>query len=48
MGKWVRRNSGFILWIVPNDAIYDPATTVTCALVYQEHWQTDLAGIMRE
>ncbi len=30
------------------ELVYNPATTVTCALVYQEHWQTDLAGIMRE
>jgi len=22
MGKWVRRNSGFVLWIVPNESIY--------------------------
>jgi len=29
------------------ELVYDPATTVTCALVYQDHWQTDLAGIVR-
>jgi type III restriction enzyme len=29
------------------ELVYDPATTVTCALVYQDHWKTDLAGIMR-
>lgn len=29
------------------ELVYDPATTVTCALVYQEHWETDLTGIIR-
>jgi hypothetical protein len=29
------------------ELVYDPATTVTCALVYQDHWQSDLAGIVR-
>ena len=26
--------------------VYDPATTVTCALVYQDHWAADLAGVI--
>lgn len=30
------------------ELVYDPKTTVTCALVYQDHWQADLTGIMRE
>src|SRR3990172_2050296 len=34
MGKWVRRNSGFILWIVPNDAIYSQTKK---ALINREH-----------
>ena len=29
------------------ELVYDPTTTVTCALVYQDHWETDLAGIVR-
>lgn len=28
------------------ELVYDPKTTVTCALVYQDHWTTDLTGIM--
>ena len=34
MGKWVRRNSGFVLWIVPNEAIY---TQTKKALINREH-----------
>ena len=30
------------------ELVYDPKTTVTCALVYQDHWPADLTGIMRE
>ena len=29
------------------ELVYDPATTVTCALVYQDHWATDLAGLVK-
>ena len=29
------------------ELVYDPATTVTCALVYQEHWETELNGLIR-
>lgn len=34
MGKWVHRNSGFVLWIVPNEAIY---TQTKKALINREH-----------
>jgi len=26
--------------------VYDPKTTVTCTLVFQEHWQTEMAGLL--
>ena len=29
------------------ELVYDPATTVMCALVYEDHWKADLAGVMR-
>ena len=34
MSKWVRRNSGFILWIVPNEAIF---TQTRKALINRQH-----------
>jgi type III restriction enzyme len=34
MSKWVRRNSGFILWIVPNEAIF---TQTRKALTNRQH-----------
>ncbi len=34
MSKWVQRNSGFVLWIVPNEAIY---TQTYKALCNREH-----------
>lgn len=34
MGKWVQGNSGFVLWIVPNEAIY---TQTRKALANREH-----------
>ena len=30
------------------ELVYEPDTSVTCALVYQEHWQTDLAGMVAD
>lgn len=34
LNKWLRRNTGFVLWVVPNDAIY---TQTKKALTNREH-----------